>query len=96
MAMDVLHYVRGQLTLATFEQVINLCISYFADRTLGINLHMILLRTMSTNLSESIIAIAREEGKMEEGRVIFLRVLNMLGLRLKVMVKYSLPVYKSK
>ncbi|OQV12190.1 putative Transcription-associated protein 1 [Hypsibius exemplaris] len=96
MALDMLHYLRGHLSLTVFEKVINLMVAYFADRSLGIQLHGMLLRTMSTNLSESVIAAARAENKLEEGRTIFLRVLNVLGLRLKVMVKYSLPIYKQK
>ena len=96
MSMDVIHYFRASLKFHAFEKVINLFISYFADRTLGLQLHIGLLRTMSTSLSENLIAVARQEEKLEEGRLIFMRVLTVLSLRLKVMVKYSLPLYKTK
>ncbi|XP_055352903.1 transformation/transcription domain-associated protein-like isoform X2 [Paramacrobiotus metropolitanus] len=95
-AMEALHYLRSNLSFATFEQVTDLCISYFSDRTLGLMLHMNVLRTVSTNLSESMVQKAREENKLEECRGVIMKIFSMLSLRLKVMVKYSLPVYKTK
>ena len=94
-AMDVFNFVKTHLKLATFDQVITLCISYFSDRSIGISHHLIILRTM-TATAETIIATAKEEKKTEEGRLMFMRILSMLALRLKIMVKSSLPLYKQK
>ena len=92
--MDVIQSMRSQLSVATYGEVVSLCIAYCSDRSLGMVLHMNIIRTLSTSMMEPIIAVCREEGKLEEGRTMFIRLLSMFSLRLKFMVKYSLPAYR--